>query len=60
MLKEERDVAKIHKGVDGATPLGTENREKAENTNKNPWSKVSRVESQDDYFRKEILGRWIG
>lgn len=35
-------------------------RRRKEGANQNPWSSVSRAESQDDYFRKEILGRWIG
>jgi hypothetical protein len=41
MLKEEKGVVKIHRGVGGVTPLGTENREKPESTNKNSWSKGS-------------------
>lgn len=39
MLKEEKGVVKIYRGVGGVILLGIENREKLESINKNFWFK---------------------
>lgn len=43
MVKEERDIAKIHRVVDGVTPLGKENREKIEVQTKLPGPKSPKL-----------------